>query len=531
MYTLGALQSQIRGFIWASDDPRLRTIWHKIQSIRGWSDSNLTYGIPQRGLRELLARPWFRRVWILQEVANARRALLCCGTASIDARIFALSPILLEVDLDEHLRAVFDLMPTYSQSGQRKLQDADFGSILTSFRGSEASDPRDKIFALVGLCADGLARELVRPDYTKHRAEATTAVVEYFLAKDFSASSKHISKLSTQTIEEFLKDMVLTKHGFRPWQYVKMVLVHFFSCWNMSAALSCVYHVKLRSYPHLLDYYAYIKVYIDLYSMLVGICRGTISIQRDKLDRVLLLASWGRLTDHPLRGVLQYHDHDLLRKKREARLFADNMHKIRCNGTQIWEALENSREIKPLQDCVLFTVSCLFGNVQTSQIPESPEPIQSWPFGGSASMVLPLAMCLPSWYIADILAEGTEIVVGELPSVLSWVIHSRDDTMIHILQRYRANIVGCNGRFPLHCAAEFESIQAVRFLLEQGFDSNVVDKDGRTALQVARDNERPGVVCLLEAANDGMLDKFDQEAAQKAEVDEAIKIILNSHGG
>lgn len=65
----------------------------------------------------------------------------------------------------------------------------------------------------------------------------------------------------------------------------------------------------------------------------------------------------------------------------------------------------------------------------------------------------------------------------------------------------------------------------VRFLLEQGADPNIVDKDGRTALQVAKDNERPGVVGLLEAANAGRLDKFNQQAAETAESRRTIDII------
>jgi hypothetical protein len=41
------------------------------------------------GLRQLLRRQWFTRVWILQEVANARKATVCSGTWSIPAEVFA----------------------------------------------------------------------------------------------------------------------------------------------------------------------------------------------------------------------------------------------------------------------------------------------------------------------------------------------------------------------------------------------------------------------------------------------------------
>lgn len=40
-------------------------------------------------LEILLQRPWFSRVWILQEIGNARTAFIVCGWDSISARTFA----------------------------------------------------------------------------------------------------------------------------------------------------------------------------------------------------------------------------------------------------------------------------------------------------------------------------------------------------------------------------------------------------------------------------------------------------------
>ncbi|KAI5365862.1 putative heterokaryon incompatibility [Septoria linicola] len=42
-----------------------------------------------RGLQVLLRRPWFSRVWILQEVANAQGAIVCSGAYAVDVYIFA----------------------------------------------------------------------------------------------------------------------------------------------------------------------------------------------------------------------------------------------------------------------------------------------------------------------------------------------------------------------------------------------------------------------------------------------------------
>ncbi|KAF7530976.1 hypothetical protein G7054_g9327 [Neopestalotiopsis clavispora] len=77
-------------------------------------------------LRTILEAPWFRRIWIIQEVANARRALLHWGSASL--------PVALFVQL---------------------------------VRGAEASHDHDKIFALMGMCADGKGHGTLVADYSK----------------------------------------------------------------------------------------------------------------------------------------------------------------------------------------------------------------------------------------------------------------------------------------------------------------------------------------------------------------------------
>jgi hypothetical protein len=60
-------------------------------------------------LQNLLERPWFQRVWILQEVASARAATVVCGFKSVPAYIFALMPFLLGLEVDSHAQAVLDI--------------------------------------------------------------------------------------------------------------------------------------------------------------------------------------------------------------------------------------------------------------------------------------------------------------------------------------------------------------------------------------------------------------------------------------
>lgn len=56
----------------------------------------------RKGIKLLLERPWFQRVWILQEVANAKAAVVYAGTKSVSARIFTLAPLLTRVQPEPH---------------------------------------------------------------------------------------------------------------------------------------------------------------------------------------------------------------------------------------------------------------------------------------------------------------------------------------------------------------------------------------------------------------------------------------------
>jgi len=79
---------------WKPSDKRWADLWSSIQPTLSSQHSGLV--AQQRGGMELLlGRPWFTRVWILQEVANLKRAMVCCGTKSIPANFFALAPLLI----------------------------------------------------------------------------------------------------------------------------------------------------------------------------------------------------------------------------------------------------------------------------------------------------------------------------------------------------------------------------------------------------------------------------------------------------
>jgi len=99
---------------WKLTDKRWIDLWSLIQpTLRSQHPGLVTQQC--KGMECLLGRPWFKRVWILQEVANARAAIVCSGTKFISARIFTLIPLLIGTKLEPHCQAVLDIMPGSSR--------------------------------------------------------------------------------------------------------------------------------------------------------------------------------------------------------------------------------------------------------------------------------------------------------------------------------------------------------------------------------------------------------------------------------
>ncbi|KAK7998917.1 heterokaryon incompatibility protein-domain-containing protein [Apiospora marii] len=112
------------------------------------------------GLWDLLLRPWFQRVWVLQEVAYARVATVVCGTQSVSSRTFAIMPTLLNrpsstgSHTDEHAKAVIELMPGPMRRESWYSEGRKLATLLQKFQDSKASIPLDRVYALLGISSD-----------------------------------------------------------------------------------------------------------------------------------------------------------------------------------------------------------------------------------------------------------------------------------------------------------------------------------------------------------------------------------------
>ncbi|SMQ45062.1 unnamed protein product [Zymoseptoria tritici ST99CH_3D7] len=150
-----------------------------------WSDihaQNDVRDAAQVGLHTLLKRPWFSRVWILQEVARARRGVVCAGPSTVPAAVFALAPALLNPNHQSERsfwRPVIDLMCAPAKHVLTWIRGPDLYTLLCQTMESQATDPRDKIFALLGMSDQAQDRDAVEVNYAKSPHQVYQDVLQY----------------------------------------------------------------------------------------------------------------------------------------------------------------------------------------------------------------------------------------------------------------------------------------------------------------------------------------------------------------
>ncbi|KAF2264135.1 HET-domain-containing protein [Lojkania enalia] len=129
-----------------------------------------------RPLDAVLQRGYFRRIWILQEMAAARHLLLKCGHSEIQANTFRMGLKNLKInrlkspDLERYISVVLSLWEKSSTreslKGQAHLGIQTLSGLIDMFHLHLATDRREKVFALLGMVSDTHRLALLQPDYT-----------------------------------------------------------------------------------------------------------------------------------------------------------------------------------------------------------------------------------------------------------------------------------------------------------------------------------------------------------------------------
>ena len=134
----------------------------------------------------LFARPWFRRVWVIQEAALAKLATVQCGSHivswpdMVDLCRFQVGLEKRESEAHDAMLAIEGLRERHTQGIERPLTE-----MLSMSVDFKSTDPRDKLFGLLGLATDAQATEL-DPDYSQSVQEVYGKVTRFLIGRDKS---------------------------------------------------------------------------------------------------------------------------------------------------------------------------------------------------------------------------------------------------------------------------------------------------------------------------------------------------------
>ncbi|KAJ4376604.1 hypothetical protein N0V86_006718 [Didymella sp. IMI 355093] len=141
-------------------------------------------------VESICQRAWFERVWVAQELALSQKdPKVYLGTSILPWSAFYEYIINLErrkpSSLDGHPR-IFSFMQIVDQVRRlgrvRAFRTTSFNLQIYRSAPALATDPRDKVFGLLGICAPNAGQAVITPDYTKSTqrvfTEATISMLQ-----------------------------------------------------------------------------------------------------------------------------------------------------------------------------------------------------------------------------------------------------------------------------------------------------------------------------------------------------------------
>ncbi len=179
------------------DGPALEERHRFFEEVLPTNDEDPEIAFPTAGVVSLLSRAWWRRVWVVQEVVLAKDVYVLCGrmNASFAALLLGFAALfelpLLNASLQGALSSRIQNILPVLRCDPRLVQAAllghnqdpqPLGRRLLDVRGMGASDPRDYVFALLGMASD-VDQLDIYADYSKPCAEIYTETAAAFIIR------------------------------------------------------------------------------------------------------------------------------------------------------------------------------------------------------------------------------------------------------------------------------------------------------------------------------------------------------------
>ncbi|KAI4253558.1 MAG: hypothetical protein LQ352_003619 [Teloschistes flavicans] len=176
------------------------------------------------GISDIFKRSYWRRTWIYQEATGPPASTrFYCGSSYFNMTLISASVFMAHhfSELNGLDFAFRDLArgPVFAISAFRTEGVIAYGDslleLIDSLRGTEASEPRDKVYALLGLTADSEAAS-IKPDYATSLCEVYTDVVRFSLSQPKHGLQilGHVMRLRVNFKDE---ENTYIRNGFPSW--------------------------------------------------------------------------------------------------------------------------------------------------------------------------------------------------------------------------------------------------------------------------------------------------------------------------
>ncbi len=154
------------GSFWMNGDFRLGTFGNA---------KSLSMTAPQKtaGFVDFCSLEYWQRTWIVQEVLLGSDVELMCGTERIPWHVLGLSMRYIQRSWDifglkaDILKRVLDSTPYHFAVQRSTRQPASLGKLLSTYHTTYCADPRDKVYAMLGLASDCNGSSGLPADYGK----------------------------------------------------------------------------------------------------------------------------------------------------------------------------------------------------------------------------------------------------------------------------------------------------------------------------------------------------------------------------
>ncbi|KAL8347259.1 hypothetical protein RB601_003225 [Gaeumannomyces tritici] len=188
--------------------------------------------INRQAVLKLLQRPWFQRIWVLQEVAAARNIVVKCGSVEIDGHAFcsgmdALKPYQSSQELSSLIRSVAYLVRGASfrprfEHGLASSQGFSLGirplsELVDMYHDRKATERRDKVYALLGMSLGDPSAAGLSANYETSWKDVFRKLIQFCLSDQVRVSTWNASEVAVVDAKGYLLgEVILIREDYLP---------------------------------------------------------------------------------------------------------------------------------------------------------------------------------------------------------------------------------------------------------------------------------------------------------------------------